>query len=168
MEMIKSGSPMLSVDIDGTIFILRVAAICVEDNRLLICKPPELDFWYTPGGRVQVGETLFEALDREMLEETGALPESAELVWITENFFAHGEQPFHEVGIYFRVTLPRDAAALSWHGVTTRIETGDENELEWKWVPIGDLASLDLSPPFLAERLKTSPTGITHIVHRRD
>ncbi len=51
-----------------------VGAVVVDDDRLLLVRrgrPPHAGYWSVPGGRVEHGETLAEALVREVREETG-------------------------------------------------------------------------------------------------
>ena len=51
-----------------------VGAIAVEEGRLLLIRRghgPAAGEWSIPGGRVEAGETLAEAVVRELLEETG-------------------------------------------------------------------------------------------------
>lgn len=51
-----------------------VGAVAVDDGRLLLVRrgrPPGAGLWSLPGGRVEQGETLAEAVVREILEETG-------------------------------------------------------------------------------------------------
>jgi 8-oxo-dGTP diphosphatase len=52
---------------------VAVGAIVFKDDRVLLVrrgKPPAEDLWAIPGGRVEIGETLQEAAEREILEET--------------------------------------------------------------------------------------------------
>ncbi|MHB1924807.1 MAG: NUDIX domain-containing protein, partial [Acidimicrobiales bacterium] len=51
-----------------------VGAVVVDDERLLMIRRghgPAAGEWSVPGGRVEVGETLAEAVVREVMEETG-------------------------------------------------------------------------------------------------
>ncbi|CAB1075898.1 hypothetical protein D1AOALGA4SA_3706 [Olavius algarvensis Delta 1 endosymbiont] len=53
---------------------VAVGAIVFKDNRILLVrrgKPPADNLWAIPGGRVEIGETLQEAAEREIFEETG-------------------------------------------------------------------------------------------------
>jgi mutator protein MutT len=51
-----------------------VGAIAVEEGKLLLIRRghgPAAGEWSIPGGRVEAGETLAEAVVRELMEETG-------------------------------------------------------------------------------------------------
>ena len=53
---------------------LAVGAVVFKDKRVLLVKrgrPPAQGQWAIPGGSVKLGETLQEAAEREVLEETG-------------------------------------------------------------------------------------------------
>ncbi|MGY1804760.1 NUDIX domain-containing protein [Blastococcus sp. SYSU D00922] len=61
-----------------------VGAVVVDDaGRLLLIRrghDPHAGLWSLPGGRVEDGETLEQAVRREVLEETGLAVEVGELV----------------------------------------------------------------------------------------
>ena len=51
-----------------------IGAVTFHNNKVLLVKrgrPPSEGQWAIPGGRVELGETLQEAAEREILEETG-------------------------------------------------------------------------------------------------
>tara|TARA_Y100000294_G_C8571223_1_gene342878 strand:+ start:594 stop:1034 length:441 start_codon:yes stop_codon:yes gene_type:complete len=53
---------------------VAVGAFVFYKNRVLLVKrgaPPAIGKWAIPGGSVELGETLQEAAEREILEETG-------------------------------------------------------------------------------------------------
>ncbi len=54
--------------------VVAVGAIVVRDGRVLLVRrgqPPSEGLWAIPGGCVELGETLQEAAEREIREETG-------------------------------------------------------------------------------------------------
>ena len=54
--------------------VVGVGAVVVDGDRVVLIKrshPPREGEWSLPGGRVELGETLVEALRRELREEVG-------------------------------------------------------------------------------------------------
>ena len=58
---------------DNYHFQVRVTGLLMEDNQILLVKQRVSSnrAWSLPGGRAEAGETLEEAIARELLEETG-------------------------------------------------------------------------------------------------
>lgn len=55
---------------------IAVGAVVMHDEHALLVKranPPSKGRWAIPGGKVRLGETLQEAVQREVLEETGII-----------------------------------------------------------------------------------------------
>jgi 8-oxo-dGTP diphosphatase len=52
---------------------IRVSAILRRDQRILLCRHEKggKEYWLLPGGGVNSGESLVDALHRELLEEVG-------------------------------------------------------------------------------------------------
>lgn len=54
--------------------VAAVGAVVWKDDRILLIQrghPPRQGAWSLPGGRQQLGETVYEAVTREIREETG-------------------------------------------------------------------------------------------------
>lgn len=53
-----------------------VGAVVIKDSKVLLVRrgiPPSEGLWAIPGGHVELGETLQETAEREILEETGVI-----------------------------------------------------------------------------------------------
>lgn len=71
---------------ENYIFSVRVTGILIEDEEILVVKQnlSELRNWSLPGGRLERGETLEQALKREIKEETGLIVEVGKLLYICD------------------------------------------------------------------------------------
>ncbi len=87
---------------------LCVGAVVVRENSILLIRrgtPPGEGLWSVPGGRVQRGESLADAVCRELREETGLDGEVGDAVGWTELI---GRRR-HYVVVDYRVTVAPDA-----------------------------------------------------------
>ncbi|HUP69859.1 MAG TPA: NUDIX domain-containing protein [Acidimicrobiales bacterium] len=109
-----------------------VGAVAVDADRILLVRRghgPAAGFWSIPGGRVEAGEALAEAVVREMAEETGLEAVcGAFLGWVER--IGDGR---HHVILDFSVTL-LDAGEP---------EAGSD-ATEVAWVPLSEVAELRL------------------------
>jgi 8-oxo-dGTP diphosphatase len=112
-----------------------VGAVAVVDDRLLLIRRghgPAAGEWSVPGGRVEGGETLAEAVVRELYEETGLEGVCEELVgWVERIGDDH-----HYVILDFRVTV--------LDGPDAAVRAGSD-AAEAAWVPVDEVAQLALT-----------------------
>lgn len=76
---------------------VRVTGIVIEDGRLLLLNQ-DTDTgrsWSLPGGKLEDGETLAEALVREMKEETGLDVEPGRLLYVCDHLPGGGTHVVH-------------------------------------------------------------------------
>ncbi|MBN2688089.1 MAG: NUDIX hydrolase, partial [Deltaproteobacteria bacterium] len=58
-----------------------VGAVVIKERKVLLVRrgiPPSEGLWAIPGGHVELGETLQETAEREILEETGIVISAGE------------------------------------------------------------------------------------------
>ena len=75
--------------------ILAVSAAVFRDGRALIirrARAPLLGHFSLPGGAVEVGETLADALARELMEEVESKPKSSPLTAMWRRFSTKGTE----------------------------------------------------------------------------
>lgn len=119
---------------------LGVSAVVVDGDDLLLIRRgrrPYEGMWALPGGGVETGETLAEAVTRELAEETGLEGACGALVGVREDIGPDG----HFVVLVHRVHLMAREEPMA----------GDDAAAA-RWVPLGDVAEQDLVPG-LAELL---------------
>lgn len=95
----------LSVMVGETTFNFRVAGLIEFENKILLHKPNDWDFWNIPGGRVKTGEATIEALKREMKEELDLDIIDMKLVRVAENFFTWNNRNTQELLFVYKVKL---------------------------------------------------------------
>lgn len=126
-----------------------VGAVVVHEGRVLLVlrdRPPTAGQWAIPGGKQHWGETLQQAAEREILEETGITIRAGEPVHTCEHIErdAGGAVPYHYVII--------DLAGEYLGG---ELCAGDDAR-EARWVPVAELAQLPLNA--------TSRTALAHLL----
>lgn len=125
-----------------------VGAIVIDAGSILLVKrdhEPAKGQWSLPGGRLEAGETLREALVREVREETGVDVDVDGLIGVAERIVRDddGEIEYHYVILDY-VCTPR----------STHVKPGDDAS-DARWVPVSELAELHLTAgllEFLADR----------------
>ncbi|MCK4453882.1 NUDIX domain-containing protein [Candidatus Parcubacteria bacterium] len=82
-------------------FEVCVRAIIQYQNKILVCKHKEKDYYFFPGGHINFGESAKETLLREMKEELDLLPDKCKFIGAVENFFVEDNENHHEINLVF-------------------------------------------------------------------
>jgi ADP-ribose pyrophosphatase YjhB (NUDIX family) len=70
-------------------------ALIVRDEKIMLIKRTDNGLWAVPGGLVEVGETLAEAAERELSEETGVHGQVTKLLGIFDSRLWHSKTKAH-------------------------------------------------------------------------
>lgn len=89
-------------------------ALIVDDQKLLLVGHSP-DYWYTPGGRLEVGESLSDCIIREVFEETGLKVKVGSLVHVFE--FYDLSEGSHKVECYFLALVEGGFLSSDWKDV---------------------------------------------------
>lgn len=148
---------------DKTVFNYRTAAVIINDNKILLHKMGNDDYWTLIGGRVEMLESSDYTIKREVKEELGEEVEINKTLWIVENFFEYEKKSYHEISTIYLVRLPKGSDIIN----KNKSFYGPEgNRLSFKWFNIKEVNTLDIRPSFLVGKLNPLSGVLEHIIHR--
>jgi 8-oxo-dGTP diphosphatase len=108
---------------------------------------PFLGEWVMPGGKIDLGESIIRALQREVLEEVGLAVEVQNLLDVFEHV-TPGEDHYHFVILYYRC-----------HPLSSEVIHNDLEVAEARWVSPEDLSNYKMpdGTRFILEKLFPEP-----------
>lgn len=112
--------------------VIGVAAVVIDDGRVLTVRRREPDRWELPGGALELGETLHAGLVREVREEIGL-----------------DVAPVRLTGVYQNMTLG-PTALVFWCRRLGGSERPSDEASDWRWVRPDELSGL--MPPAWSTR----------------
>ncbi|GBC60505.1 NUDIX hydrolase [Desulfonema ishimotonii] len=112
-----------------------VGAVVFKNECVLLVRrgnPPAKDMWAIPGGRLELGESLQMAAEREILEETGVVIRAGEPAFTFDAIIRDddGTVRFHYVIVDL---LAEYVSGVPWPG---------DDALEARWVSADEIATL--------------------------
>ena len=120
--------------------IPSVGAVMIDDGRILVVLRQGgawAGYWAVPGGRQRRGETMEEAVAREVLEETGLVVEVGDPVWIGDILDPADTPQYHYTVVDFAAFV-----------VGGSLVAGDD-AADARWVELAEVRDLPLTPSMI-------------------
>jgi 8-oxo-dGTP pyrophosphatase MutT (NUDIX family) len=124
---------------DGTEIIVR--GVVRRGDGLLVVRERGSGWFFLPGGHVEGGEPVRDALVREFGEELGVVGVVGRFLGVVEHAYESGGSPRHELNLVFEVAVPDGDVASR------------EDHLEVRWLDADELRTADVRPAALRELL---------------
>lgn len=142
----------LTLEVENYKLNIRAATMIVHNNRVLIHNNAEDKHCCLPGGRVAIGESSKETIEREVQEEIGKKIEVLDYVATIENFFVDSEGwNFHEIMFVYRSEFAsEDDKKIDY----TLKNIEGQDYLTYEWVDIDRIDEINLLPVALKEIIK--------------
>lgn len=164
MRMSDADRIMLSFPLGTRRFNYRVAGIALREGHVLVCRDRDDDYVMLPGGRVEFGETSLEALEREIAEELQCPAEIGDLQFTAENLFERGGEEFHEIAIYYGISLPDDFPFSNNGDCLVTHHEGQKLTFYWVPVELERLKAIRLYPDWIHAHLADVPQIHRHML----
>jgi len=131
---------------------ITVRAVIIQDNKILLIKKdsPADGIRYTlPGGALESGETLHEAVIRECQEEINSTVEAFDILHVADFFIPKLlPQPYtrHQLEVLIQCKAPTGYTPNSG-------PEPDKHQIGVEWLALDDLTKHTISPIFFAKLL---------------
>lgn len=131
---------------------ITVRAVIIQDGKILLIKKDSQEdgIRYTlPGGALESGETLHQAVIRECQEEINTSVDAYDVLHIADFFIPKFDpEPYtrHQLEVLIQCQVPADYIPCSG-------SDPDKHQVGVEWLPVKELAQHTISPHFFAELL---------------
>lgn len=124
-------------DIDDCLYRVAIRVLIIRDDKVLLVKEVDDDWWALPGGGVDHGETVESTLVREVEEELGvpAGKVSSDFQIVHYNI-GNIVNAVPRMNLFFKASVPEELLGKTDHVV------------EWKWFAKDAFLELDMHPSY--------------------
>ncbi|MCD6492056.1 MAG: NUDIX hydrolase [Candidatus Korarchaeota archaeon] len=121
--------------------LVGVGAVAVHNDKVLLVKrghPPGVGLWSIPGGLVELGEKIEDAVKREFQEETGLICEVRDLIQVSQVIIRddHGRIKWHYIILDYLVRV-----------CGSEVPHFGSDASEARWINLKTAIKMELTPP---------------------
>jgi len=128
-------------------FNVRTYGILVNSNQEILLSDELYNgqqFTKFPGGGLELGESLPDAIRREFIEECNLKLDNIELLYVTDKVIQSDFNDSQVIGVYYQV-FTKDKLKVATKTATFDFEPGSEQS--FRWIPLQNFSSNDLTYP---------------------
>lgn len=123
---------------------VRVRLVIIKNNKILLSWNNEEKFYFYIGGKVEFGETLKEACEREIIEECGDVKFTFKKILYVRDFI-RPEDDEHSVEFYILGDVDKFEEIEG-------IKDGEFDDEHWQsWISLNDLNKVKILPSTLTK-----------------
>lgn len=129
-----------------TDYRISARAIIIDDNRILLNEFDHGKYYNLPGGGVEIHETIRQAVERELFEESGYTVRSHELLYVFEYNPIRDDYKYGKRGALshvFRCVIDKE---ISQEVVRTFDRGPKSVSTGTKWIALENLSKINLVP----------------------
>lgn len=129
-------------EIDDCLYRVAIRVLIVQNDKVLLVREADDDWWALPGGGVDYGETIESTLTREVDEELGvpAQEVSSDFQIVYHNI-GNVVNTVPRMNLFFKASVPESSLHKTNH------------VSEWKWFTKDEFLKHDLHPSYNKEEL---------------
>jgi 8-oxo-dGTP diphosphatase len=132
--MLMDINPRL-VEASDCLYRVAVKAVIIDNSQVLLVKEDDDEWWSLPGGGIDYGETILDALARELNEELGVpqnmVQTNGNILFVTIGAVVDN---IPRANLFYRVDIPKGSMVPTKHVKESR------------WFEFDELASTYMSP----------------------
>lgn len=150
----------ITINVEDYKLNVRAAAIIIHNNKILVHKNINEDYYALLGGRVQIGEDSETTIKREILEELGKEIEVTGYITTLENLFNLREKKFHEILFVYKAEFKNEEDKKIEYTIKN-IE--GEDYLRYEWLDLNKINEYPIKPEKIKSILKNGKFPIHQI-----
>lgn len=131
---------------------IRAAGVVIDNNKLLLVRSKypnnDKEFYLLPGGGLEDGESIKQAAEREILEETGYKVKAENEIYHVNEFVKGEDWKGRSICFFFKTRIEDENPE--------KPSTDDEGQIkEVEWISIDELDKYDVRPQSIVEQIKS-------------